>query len=88
MKLSRKAVTFDSLRLQREIELMDVDIHASPQLPQLDEHSRQRRAYSIPRWDIIMYIIKTNQLCIKRILNKIAKVNNESFPGLKCMLSS
>ena len=52
MKLSRKAVTFDSLRFQRELELMDVDIHASPQLPQLDEHSRQRRAYSIPRWDI------------------------------------
>ena len=47
MKLGRK-VTFDSLRLQNELELMDV----SPQLPQLEEHCRQRGAHSIPRYVI------------------------------------
>ena len=62
MKLSRKAVTFDSLRFQRELELMDVDIHASPQLPQLDEHSRQRRAYSIPRWEICTVAFRKTRL--------------------------
>jgi len=49
MKLGRK-VTFDSLRLQNELELMDVDnCQNSPQLPQLEEHCRQRGAHSIPR---------------------------------------
>ena len=50
MKLGRK-VTFDSLRLQNELELMDVDnSQNSPQLPQLEEHCRQRGAQSIPRY--------------------------------------
>ena len=48
MKLGRK-VTFDSLRLQNELELMDVD---NSQLPQLEEHCRQRGAQSIPRYVI------------------------------------